>query len=1106
MQHLNKFKLLRFLIGMVLITTLVSYSLLPAHAKPMSDQQQAVFVQLGHSTTITSVAISPNGQYVLSGSMDKTLKLWEVKSGREVRTFKGHTTEVQAVAFSPDGRYVVSGSLDTGMLVFGIMSMDKSLRLWDVNTGHEVRTFEGHLYGVSSVAFSPDGRYVVSGNWDKTLKLWDVNTGHEVRTFTGHSGVVNSVAFSPDGRYVMSGSMDKTLKLWNVKSGREVRTFQGHTGWVRSVAFSPDGRYVVSGSLDNTLKLWEVKSGREVRTFKGHTGQVRSVAFSPDRRYVVSGSHDETLKLWDVNSGREVRTFKDAGEVSSVAISPDGRYVVSGSSDEAVKLWEVSTGHAVRAFKGHTDWVDSVAISPDGRYVVSGYEEGGTFNLWELSTGREVRTFKGHTDSIESVAFSPDGHYLVSGSQDETLKLWDVKSGHELRTFQGHTGGVKSVVFSPDGRYVVSGSSDETLKLWDVKSGREVRTFQGHTGTVVSVVFSPDGHYVVSGGHDETMKLWDVSSGHEVRTFKGHTGNTFSRQIQTVAISPNGRYVVSGSWDKTLQLWDVSTGHEVRTFKGHTRTVVSVVFSPDGSYLVSGSSDNTLKLWEVSSGHEVRTFNGHSAGVREVALSPDGRYVASGGTDGTTRLWDIASGKEVVQLISFTDGEWIAITPEGYYQASANGDQHLNVYIGNVVYSIERFRETFYQPRVVEAALRSGDSRAAITAVLGSDDQPIVATLAAIQPPRIRVTAPQDGASLQEPQALLTFTINDRHQPIKQVSVEVNGRRVNKADVRALKRVKQSVTGATLDAAGVHIPSGRKTLAITLPLRLEVGDNHIEILASNGFAEATHTLRLTVSRPAGKAYRPVPHDLWILAIGINSYKDAHLNSLAYAVADAQGIVAAFQRQQGRLFGRVHSKVISDRSELKPTYTNIVDNLDWLRQAAHTDLVVLFVAAHGLNDDRGSFYLLPSDAVIKEDGRIRKSRAISWWEFQDTLNLPAKKIVLVDTCHSEGISGRRTRAVNNDALARALKETRAVVLASSAKSELSQEGDEWGHGVFTYALIEGLKSEADDDNGVITMKELDTYVSKVVPKLTKGAQHPITYTPEGYRDFPVAKTQ
>ncbi len=286
---------------------------------------------VGHTEAVSSVAFSHDGRQALSGSGDKTLKLWEIASGRLVRTFEGHINTVKCVAFSPDGRLALSGSYYN------------TLKLWEIASGRMVRRFKGHSWGVFSVAFSPDGHQTLSGSRDNSLKLWDTASGRLLRTFVGHTNGVWSVAFSPDGRQALSGSSDKTLKLWETASGRLVRTFEGHTKDVKSVAFSPDGRYALSGSVDKTLKLWEIATGRLVRTFKGHTKPVYSVAFSPDGRRALSGSRDKTLKLWEIASGRLVRTFKGhTDDVNSVAFSPDGRQALSGSSDNTLKLWRIA--------------------------------------------------------------------------------------------------------------------------------------------------------------------------------------------------------------------------------------------------------------------------------------------------------------------------------------------------------------------------------------------------------------------------------------------------------------------------------------------------------------------------------------------------------------------------------------------------------------------------------------------------------------------------------------------------------------------------------------------------------------------------------------------
>jgi WD40 repeat protein len=281
----------------------------------------------------------------------------------------------------------------------------------------------GHTEPVRSVTFSRDGRQALSASLDRTLRLWDLEKGKEIRQFMGHTDRIWGAALSPDGRRAVSASGDKSMRLWNVETGQEVDRFE-HPHWVWCVAYSPDGRQALTGCQDNLVRLWDLQEHKEVRRFTGHTDVVRAVAFTPDGRHILSAGYDRTLRLWDRESGKQLRVlFGHTDIVLSVAVSPDSRYALSGGADRIVRLWDLNTGRPLQHLSGHTQLVESVAFSPDGKKAVSTSWDK-TVRLWDLKTGQELQLFIGHSALAITATFSPDGRRILSGGDDKTLRLW----------------------------------------------------------------------------------------------------------------------------------------------------------------------------------------------------------------------------------------------------------------------------------------------------------------------------------------------------------------------------------------------------------------------------------------------------------------------------------------------------------------------------------------------------------------------------------------------------------------------------------------------------------------------------------------------------------
>jgi WD40 repeat protein len=1037
--------------------------------EPENDLPVKAVTQLGHRGNVESVTFSPDGKFALSGSDDKTLRLWEVATGRELRSFVDPVGWINSVAFSPDGKYVLSGGGSPGK-VGRLFEFESELKLWDRATGRQLRSFEGHTNEVASVAFSPDGKFALSGSSDHTLRLWEVATGRELRSFKSHTNKVESVAFSPDGKFILSGSSDNMLKLWEVATGQELRSFVGHGGWVMSVTFSPDGKLALSGSWDRTLKLWEVDTGRELKTFKGHLEAVRSVAFSPDGKSALSGSDDHTLKLWDVTTERELRSFKGHVDVvKSVAFSPDGQSVLSGSWDQKLKLWEAVTGREQYSFAGRVDVVSSVVFSRDGQFALTGNWDR-TLKLWEVATGRLLRSFEGHSGQIASVALSPDGRFALSGGDDQMLKLWDVATGRELRTFKGHVYNINSVAFSPNGRLALSGSNDQTLRLWDVATGQELRLYLSPfspENQVASVAFSPDGRFAISGGLDHSLKLWEIATRQELRSFKGH-----SLAVNSVAFSPDGQWALSGSNDHTLRLWEVATGRELRSFLGHTDMVHSVAFSPDGQFVLSGSWDHTLKLWEMATGRQLRTFLGHTDMVHSVAFSPDGKFALSGSSDGTARIWSIASGQELVRMMSAPDGEWLTMTPKGFFFSSHRDTDMLTIVHGFETTGIGQVRQSLYSPDLVREALAGDpDGEVEHAAALINLEK----VVAAGPPPAVAITSHKSGSRSNKDLVTVAARITDDGRGIGRIEWRLNG----------------VTTGVTKAPAGWG-----PGYEVTQQLALDPAENRIEVIAyekRNLISSPPAVATIVYDGPADT----VKPKLHVLAIGINAYEDkgwaassvnnaGYFPALALAVGDANAFAAEIAKAAEGLYGEVRVKTIVDRQATRTNLDLIVREM--ASEISPRDTFVFYAAAHGYSVN-GSYHMIPQDYQGGSDPEALKTRAIGQDHLQDWIanRIRAKKaLILLDTCESGALVGGHTKsrtdsAASEAAVGRLHEATGRPVLTAAAAGKPAFEGYK-GHGVFTYALMEALHRGDTNNNGRIELSELAAHVERRVPEL------------------------
>jgi WD40 repeat protein/tRNA A-37 threonylcarbamoyl transferase component Bud32 len=549
-----------------------------------------------------------------------------------------HKGCVLAAAWSPDGRFILTGCADRKALV------------WDAATGKPVGGPLAHPARVNAVAVSPDGSKLVTATGDPGSStgaawLWDRATRRLVGPPLEHPGAVWAVAFSPDGRTVVTGGGDSTngqgaVRLWDASTGAPLGAPWPHRRPVRAVAVSPDGKTIVSGCEDRSARLWDAATGAFLREFK-HKGYVQAVAFSPDGKIIATGSRDSTARLWDTGSGRPLgEPLRDAGYVEAVAFSPDGITLATGSRDAVVRLWDVSTRKPVAHSLPHQQQVTAVAFHPGGRTVLTASLDRSA-RLWELAPARAAAATFPHPNQVWAAAVSPDGRTVATGSSNGMAKLWSVTTGKLLGAPLPSGGPIQSLAFSPGGEAVVVGGDDRSARLWEVATGKPLGEPLDHPQAVAAVAFRPDGRAVLTGCRDGKARVWDLGTRELLAPAFRHAG-----PVCAVAFHPkNSNVVLTGCDDRSARLWDVTEGKCLRKLGPHQGPVRCVAFSPDGRRIVTGSEDRTARFWDATTGEPLGEPLIHQGAVLAVAFSPDGATVLTTSRDRNARLWDVASRK-----------------------------------------------------------------------------------------------------------------------------------------------------------------------------------------------------------------------------------------------------------------------------------------------------------------------------------------------------------------------------------------------------------------------------------------------------------------------------
>lgn len=1038
---------------------------------------------IGHSNTVSCAVFSNDGKFLLTGSDDKTIKLWDVSSGHEMRTFTGHESTIRSVYFINNNKSIISkGGSD--------------IKLWDIASGTLLKDISVDCNPFCNMDINKDSSFVACADIKGDIKVWDIKTGNIIQTLN-NSGLVKYVFFTPNGKTIITATtrdMKHEISSWNINTGEKTSKIAVINYDLRSVSIDPSGKFLATGYFDGTIKFIDINSGKTIKTLKGHSATILDIKFTSDSESLISASFDKTLKIWDINSGSLLNTLEEHKTgVQCVAINPHDGSIISGGRYEPLYLQEGEliqwneNGKIIRRLNRKTSTIKCVSVNPQGNLIAFGSEDN-SIKLWDINT-LSLRVFKGHTETVNSIDFSPDGESMISGSWDKTIKIWNTSTGEIKNTLIGHKDGVLSVKYSPDGKKIISGGYDKEVKIWDGKLGSLLTTHSGHFKEINQVVFNHEGTLAASAGEDEKIIIWNVFTGQQSRKID------VGMPVETIYFSNDGKTITSGDRGPLLKKWDIRTGLRTEVIGKHENFVCKIIYTQDEETFVSAGSNGTIKIWDSKNYACKNTLTGHSGIISDISLNNASNTLISSSYDGLIKVWNSNTGDLIATLACFNEGtDYIVYTPEGYWAGSNNSGDYMKIVEGLQIWNIDQFAVRNNRPDIVMQAL-------------GSDNKTLVAHFKKQYEKRLKklnLTESQIEQGYHTPEVKILKS-EKQHNKVK-IDFEVSDSKYNVLSYNIY------ANDVPLFGKGKSLNSNKKN--ITEWVELITGTNKIEVSCIN--EKGIESYRRIINVEFDGKTNP---DLYFIGFGVSKYKDPRLN-LQYAHKDVNDLEQVFLAMKGKGFNNVYSKVLTNE---QVTVNNIKETKLLLENAKPSDVFILFIAGHGMHDINEDYYYL----TYNTDLNNLKNTAANFNFIEDLLQniQPRNKLFLLDACESgeldedktmtslfaeankRGLKTRgfktvstktssnpikkvvvdKNRFIYNDLLRR----SGAIVFSSSKGNEYSYEYADLENGLFTEFIMKAFTTKnADiDNNGLLSIDELKKYVMKEVSVYSGKAQNP-----------------
>jgi WD40 repeat protein len=1047
-------------------------------------------ISTGHTQGVERLAFSPDGRQLASGAGDRLTKIWDVASGRMLQTLSGMTDSVDHLAYSADGRRIVAGKN-----VVKTWDAETGAPLWTLNPPDDQNSAHDFVLTRDNQLLVLNSRLIRRYDLVSAQRRGGINPFSDV-SVTDEFSFAFHFSLSPDERLIALGYSKSSKRplarvaIVNAATGAQLQALDSHSEFISALAFSPDSRLLASASHDKTIKIWDVASG-QMKTLSGNPNAILQIAWSPDGKRIYSiASVEKAIRIWDVASGTLVRKIDTPLYWSSMALSPDGKIIATGG--EEIDLWDVETGALIRKMEGGRGERGSVSLyaAPSADKWIA--TAGKPLQLWDGTTGQLARTLLPDADYYSRIAApEPDskGRWLHATNDKNRLRLWDAASGDDVATFT-LAGFDKDNIeaLSRDGRLLATqGYKPRTIALWDMTSGKRIWSIPTPWEFVFRPAFSPDSRWLIATVHEYDrkefgLKIWDVSSGRLANTIAADRNSlpnyaSYSPD-QKLAVARGGKPMTVYDMTADRKLWSADERYDIDT----------AAFAPDSRTIIAGESSGIgLTIWDARSGQLIRTLYGNAGHPGEFMFLQGGRRVVVGNSNGTSTIWNPQTGELLATIAQQQDGEWLTITPEGFFVASQKGDGLMHIVRGFETIGIDQVYQSLYRPDLVREKL-AGDPRGLVREAAAQLDLDKV--VGSGNAPDVRVTLPG--------RALGTGTIDGASVAAEAEITDRGG---------GIGRVEWRVNGITAGIDAAAPGSAGRPVRLTRSLVLDPGDNTIEVVAYNSAnlissVPARASVAAQVASPSIVPSQPVAPSatttpapvaaakprLFVLVAGVNDYADKRF-TLSYAVSDAKEVARGFQQASGNLYQSVEVRLMIDaevtRDRLDAAFAEMAG------KTAASDVFVLYLAGHGKTVD-GRYYFAPQDFAV--DGELSdkainaavKAKAIAQDQWQRWFaSISARKsVILFDTCDSGTLAGDETQQLEkgaaNDRLSQA---TGRSILAASGGSQQALEGYH-GHGLFTYEILDAINQADGDRSGTVELNELAAYVYAQVSELSQ----------------------